>query len=138
MYHEEIATADIAFEATSASLEGLFKEAANAVFDSLAEVGKVKPAVRKEIRLRNRELDKLLFDWLAEIILIKDRDEMLFNKAEVEISGDAPYSLEGVIWGEQIDLDKHELKNDVKAVTFHKFKIEKEKGVWRAFVILDI
>ena len=137
-YLDDIATADIAVEISADNLPGLLQEAAMAVFDSLADTGKVAPKIRKEIRLVNREVDVLLFDWLAEIIFLKDRDEMIFSKAEVEIIGNAPYSLEGTIWGEQIDLEKHELRNDVKAVTFHQFKVEQQDGKWKAFVILDI
>ena len=137
-YVEDVATADIAVEIRADSLEELFVEAANAVFDSMGDVKKVNSTVKKEIRLQNRELDKLLFDWLAEIILLKDRDEMLFSKAAVEITGKTPYSLEGSVQGEKIDLEKHELRNDVKAVTFHQFKLEKHNGRWNAFIVLDI
>jgi len=137
-YLEDIATADIAVEVSANSKEQLFQDAANAVFDSMTEVRKIQPLECKEIRLENRELDKLLFDWLAEIIFIKDRDEMLFNRAEVVITGNKPFVLKGKVWGEKIDLEKHELRNDIKAVTFHRFKIEEVNGQWKANIIFDI
>ena len=40
--------------------------------------------------------------------------------------------------GEPIDPVRQRLRVDVKAVTLHRFKLEKNAGGWDAFVILDI
>jgi SHS2 domain-containing protein len=33
---------------------------------------------------------------------------------------------------------RHRARADVKAVTLHRFRLEKKNGGWEAFVILDI
>ncbi len=40
--------------------------------------------------------------------------------------------------GEKIDSGKHDLVVDVKAVTLHRFRVEKTQRGWEAVVILDI
>ena len=50
----------------------------------------------------------------------------------------AVLQLTGVIRGEAIDSRKHETSADVKAVTYHLFKIEERKTGLQAFVILDL
>ena len=48
------------------------------------------------------------------------------------------YHLSSSLWGEQIDPVRHHLRADVKAVTKHLFKIEKEDNQYKATVVLDI
>ena len=40
--------------------------------------------------------------------------------------------------GEKLDPDRHEQRADVKAVTLHRFQVEKTNGGWKATTILDI
>jgi SHS2 domain-containing protein len=44
----------------------------------------------------------------------------------------------GVLAGEELDMNRHDLVVDVKAVTLHQFRVEKTDRGWEAFVILDI
>ena len=72
------------------------------------------------------------------IVFLKDADYIIFNKVKVKIKKNEKYHLFAELWGDTIDPDKHDLKNDVKAVTMHQFKVEKTAKGWKAFVILDV
>ena len=48
------------------------------------------------------------------------------------------FTLTAKTFGEVIDPSKHELNVDVKAVTFHRFKVSQTDEGWEAIVILDI
>ena len=52
---------------------------------------------------------------------------MLFSKFHVEIDGDL--NLKAKIFGEGINWNKHERKNEIKAITFHKMDVKKTDGV---------
>jgi SHS2 domain-containing protein len=41
-------------------------------------------------------------------------------------------------YGEKLDMKKHELLVDVKAVSLHQFRVEETKDGWVASVILDV
>ena len=46
-------------------------------------------------------------------------------------------TLHAEAWGEELYPEKHELLVDVKAVTLHRFCVEKKESGWEATVILD-
>jgi SHS2 domain-containing protein len=48
------------------------------------------------------------------------------------------YEIKIIMEGEEINLEKHKLGVDVKAVTYHKYEVKKEKDKWRAQIVLDV
>ena len=139
-YLEEIATADIAFEAWGKDLEEVFTAAADATMNVMVEeLGSIRPLQRRELKLENEALDMLLFDFLQEFIYYKDAEKLLLRTGRIEIKGkDKRYLLEGIGVGEEIDPGRHRLRVDVKAVTLHRFSLEKTDQGWQATIILDI
>ncbi len=137
-YLENIATGDAAFEADSRNIEELFRDAAVATFEVMADTKSVSPRIIKEIELKNESLDGLLFDWLSELVYLKDTDAMLFSRFDVTIKKNDVYGLKAKAAGDTIDPKKHTLRSDVKAVTYHMFEVKKTGNNWKARVILDI
>lgn len=135
---ENIATADAAFEAYGKTLEDLFHNAALATLETMVDTKTVEAKVEKKISLQNEKLDNLLFDWLSEIIYYKDADALLFSKINVKIKKNKLYKLHARISGEEINPNKHNLRSDVKAVTYHMFELSKKDDGWYCIVILDI
>ncbi len=135
---EDIATADAAFEALGSTPEELFTDAALATFEVMADTGSIEPVIAKTIELENENMDGLLFDWLSELVYLKDAEEMLFCKFDVSVKQNDVYKLRGTAWGENINREKHILRSDVKAVTFHMFEVKKTGDTWTARVVLDI
>lgn len=139
-FFEDIAIADVAFEAKGKSLNELFESAAmattNVMVKDLKSLGK---EVKKTIELKSSDIESLLYDFLQEIVYYKDAESLLFGKYEVEVNKeDEDYSLKATIYGDKINMKKQELTADVKAVTLHKFEVKKTRDGWSAFVILDI
>lgn len=129
---------DVAFEAFGETAEELFQNAAKAVFSVMADLKKVSPKEEITLELTSETLEDLLFDFLNELIFLKDRDRMLFSKFEVTIHSNDTYHCSGKVLGEIIDPKKHRLGVDVKAVTKHEFKVEKKGKLYKATVVLDI
>lgn len=128
-------TADVMFEAYGKSLNKVFENAALATFDVQCDLKKVERKVKRKVKLKNDDNEKLLFDFLEELIYLKDAKYLLFNKFSVKIKEG---KLEAEIEGEKINPKKHELKVDVKALTLHKFELKKIKEGYKAVIILDI
>lgn len=137
-FHENISLADVAFSAEASSLEKLLIEGAKATFEVMVKLGDVQPKEKQEIRLEEDSPEKLFFEWIGELIYLKDAEEMVFSRFEVNIKKGQKYFLKGTAWGEKINPKKHTLNVDVKAITYHHFKVEQTKKGWEAFVILDI
>ena len=132
-----MALADIAFEAEADSVEGLFESCALAITDIMVDPETLRPSVVRKFVLEAPDLDRLLYDFLTELIVVKDVDSLLFGKFEVEVKPDVP-SLKVRARGEAIDRERHRLRNDVKAVTMHLFGIRQDAKKWRTTVVLDI
>jgi SHS2 domain-containing protein len=139
-YLEDIATADIAFEAIGDSIEELFLAACDATMNVMVEdLQSIRTAQRRMLRLEDRYLDMLLFSLLQELIYYKDAERLLLRVGQITIREDnGRHVLEAEAAGEMLDQVRHELRADVKAVTLHRFVLKKEKGRWKALVILDV
>lgn len=133
----DVALADIAFEAESETLDGLFVSCAQALTDIMVDPKTVRARAIKKLSLRSESIDTLLYDFLTELIIAKDVDSLLFKEYEVRVS-DEKGTLTASAKGEPIDRERHSLRNDVKAVTMHMFGIKRQGPRWKATVVLDI
>jgi len=133
----DVAIADAAFEAEAETLEELFEICARATFEVMADINTIERKQREDVELVAENLEELLFDWLAELIYLKDVNSMLFGKFETKIHKKDGYRLNASVWGEPTDQKKHRVRVDVKAVTYHLLEVKKTDGRWTAKVILD-
>jgi SHS2 domain-containing protein len=139
-YLEEIGTADIAFDATGRDLPELFRDAADATMNVMIDnIDAIQPVETRQIELSNDKLDMLLFDFLQELIFLKDAERLLLRIREVQIGErDENYFVKATADGEPLDAERHHQRADVKAVTLHDFSVEQIDGGWKARVLLDI
>lgn len=136
---EDIVTADVAFEATGKTPEELFISAAGALEESQVDTKQLATSEQRTVNLENDTLDKLLFDFLDELIFYKDSESLAFANYTLKIEKiTEKYTLKGTLKGEKLDLERHELRTDVKAVTKHRFGIEKTPQGYKATIVLDI
>ncbi|MGB8656191.1 MAG: archease [Candidatus Zixiibacteriota bacterium] len=134
---ENVAIADSAFEAEAESLEELFETCAEATFEVMADTKTIEHKYKEDIELVGENIEELLFDWLAELIYLKDSKSALYSKFEVSIQKKDGYRLNAAVWGEPADQKKHRVRVDVKAVTFHLLEVKKTDHKWTARVVLD-
>ena len=133
----DVALADIAFEANSESVDGLFETCGMAITDIMVDPKTLRTTTERRLSLQSENLDRLLYDFMTELIVMKDVDSLLFGEFRVRVSPSGT-TLEAVAKGEQIDRERHRLRNDVKAVTMHLFGVKHEGKTWRTTVVLDI
>lgn len=138
---EDIAVADVAFEAIGDTPSQLFEAVARAVMEILANPNTVSNTWHRTIDQEDEELVNLLFDWLSEMVYLKDAEGVVFSKVTASVIYDPSRScwrLHGELTGEAIDPARHELRSDVKAVTKHLYEVRSSGEQWKARVVLDI
>ena len=135
---EDVAIADIAYEAYGKDIEELFENAAFAIFELSADIETFDAKKKLEFKLESSRMDNLLYDFLSEIIFLKDSKYMIFKKIKVSINKGKTCSLNAVMWGDKINPKKQGLKNDIKAITLHMFELKKEKNGYEATIVVDI
>ncbi len=137
---EDIATADIAFRAWGKNLEELFQAAGDATINVMIDnLEAIEPKEQRTFRLENDQLDMLLFNFLQELIYYKDSEQLLLRSQQIQVEKkNVNHQLTAITQGEKLDSKRHQQRVDVKAVTLHRFQLEKTNNGWTAMVILDI
>jgi SHS2 domain-containing protein len=138
---EDIALADSAFEARGGTPSELFAASARAVIETLADTRTVAPTLTRTITKSSPQLPDLLFDWLSDIVYLKDAEGLVFREAACAVSRGAAgdeWRLEGTLTGEAIDPARHDLRADIKAITKHRYDVRQDNGGWAATVVMDI
>ena len=137
---EDVAVADIAFRVLGKNLETTFVDAGDALMNVMVEeLGSIETCEGRRIQLENEALDILLFEFLQSLIYFKDSERLLLHPRVLKVTQqDSRLSLDATAGGEPMDFRRHLFRADVKAVTLHRFRLEKSDEGWEAFVILDV
>jgi SHS2 domain-containing protein len=135
---ESVAIADCAMEVEGDDLDDHFATAARALAEVMVDPATVPRAVERRVELAAPSLDLLLFDWLSQLIYMKDAERLVFPDVEARVEAAEPCRLVARLGGGVIDRATTALRADPKAVTFHLFALEPRGDGWRARVVIDI
>lgn len=139
---KDVAIADIAFEAYGKSFERLLENCAYALMDAMADTSKINAKTVKELPVEGADEEKLLYNFLEELVYIKDVDGLLFRKFSVKTrkqKNNKGIFMKAMCSGDTLDsIGRENLRNDVKAITMHMFKIIKTGKSWKATIVADI
>ena len=139
-YLEEIAVADVAFEAWGVELSALFTAAADALLGVMVDdPSEILPACVQPLALEADSAEELLFVFLGELVFLKDSRQLLLRVPEPVVAQEGQvWRLTALARGETIDRQRHRLGVDVKAITLHCFALTQEGERWSATVVVDI
>jgi len=129
-------TADTGLIVYGKTLASLFENAGEGFFDLITDLERVRSIVERRIELKGEPLERLMVDWLAELLFLHDVELLLFKEFNVESVGEE--GLRAVVKGERFDEGIHVIKTAVKAVTHHQIRVQQEQGGWRARIIFDL
>ncbi len=135
---DTIALADCAIEIEATDLDDLFVTAARALAETMVDPTTAPAVVDRTVELSARSLDLLLFDWLSELVYLKDAEQLVFVRTDVHVREQHRWCLTARLAGARLDPARVVLRADVKAVTLHEFRVERAAHGWRARVVLDI
>jgi len=125
--------ADTGFEVYGGTMEELFQNGVSALFSLITDTEAVRPLVEKRIEAGGN--GELFVNFLNDILYLWDTTRFIPNAVSVHIKGQIA---EGLLKGEFFDPDRHAIRQEVKAVTYHKFRIVEEQGALKATVIVDV
>lgn len=136
---EEVAWADIGFEAEGESVEEVFRGATQALLESMANPATVSGGWNRAIEQRAVDPSALLFDWLSEVVYWKDAAGVVFREAPLMVTRDGEgWLLRARLIGAPVDQQTQELHADVKGVTKHLYDLKQTGERWKACVVLDV
>ncbi len=131
-------TADVGLRIRGEDLDDLFRTAAEGLFDLIVANREAVAIERDEpIELAAESPADLLVAWLDELLFRFETGHRVYGRFRVEVAEDGR-SLRGEVGGEAINRDRHVLDHEVKAITRHAYRLEREGDGWIAELILDI
>jgi len=136
--------ADVGFRAHGETLQELFANAALALISIAGEPQAVEERERREIEATGEDTESLLYAWLAEIVAVADAEGLVWRRVEVRSLEEN--RIRGTAFGERYDRSRHHAGTAIKAVTYHRFRVERlggavgehSAGEWIAEVFLDV
>jgi SHS2 domain-containing protein len=128
-------TADAKFRAYGKSVDEAFSNAALAMTSIMTGKEKIKPKIKKSIKIAGEDLKALLYSFLEEFLFFLDTENFLISEVKTKISKKGgTYLLEAEALGDKAS--NYKTHGDVKAVTYNAMKISK-KPVY-VQVVVDI
>ncbi|MBU2035226.1 MAG: archease [Candidatus Omnitrophica bacterium] len=131
-------TADIGIRVKAASLNGLFKSSALAMFNIITrnKIPVPKTATLKKIKIKQSasDLEELFINWLNELLSLSSAKGLIFSNFRINKLDNN--NLEAEVFGESID--NYNVNTEIKAATYHQLKLEQTKKGWLTEVIFDV
>ena len=129
-------TADMCLRIYGKSFGELFENAARAMMELITDREKINPSQEIEIEVHGENIEELLVHWLQEILFLHEVKKMVFKDFRLNLISET--HAKGKAIGEKIDIDKHELSFDIKAVTYHNLKIEPINDKLKVDIVFDV
>ena len=128
-------TADVKFQAFGKTLEGVFANAALAMFNVMYK-DPIKKTKKFRIKVDGRDLESLLYNFLEEFLFLLDTKGFFLSKINKIKIDPKKFVLEADVEGD--DAENYEINLGVKAVTYNDMFIKKQKDRWIVQVVIDV
>jgi len=128
-------TADGKFQAYGTSLDESFSNSAYAMI-SLMTKNKIKEEIKKKIKIKGKNIEQLLYNFLEEILFLLDSENFILSKIKKIKINKGKFLLEAEISGDKTK--NYEIFGNVKAVTYNSMFVKKQKGKFITQVVVDM
>ncbi|MEO9307646.1 Protein archease [Nitrosotalea sinensis] len=126
---------DAFIEVTGDTIDEAFENAGISVVDTIIDIKSVEVKEDRTMELHADNLKSLLYNWLEEIIILTVTDGFAVKIFHVKITKNDTCHLLANISGEEINVEKHHFKMEIKAPTYHLMEIIEEKPVLMRFIL---
>jgi len=129
-------TADLGVRIFGKSIKDLLENAGFAIYDLLTDLEKVNERDTIQLAIEGDGLADLMINWLREILYLWNGREKLIRSFEIqEIENN---HIRARLKGETYDPDRHVIKMEIKAVTYHQAKVGRSRKGWWARIVFDV
>lgn len=128
-------TTDAIIEIKAANLEEAFTLAARSVIEITIDIETVNEVETKEFSVKGKDLKYLLLNWLEEVNYFLITEGFAIHRVSLTIQQNTEYTINAKIFGEELDLKKHNFKVEIKSPTFHGMKIEQNNEVTLRYLL---
>lgn len=128
---------ELAVRVVGDSQANLFANSAFTLFDVMvADLEKVETKERIPLEVEGTDRDDLMVNWMRELLYLYQGSGYLLREFLIREVKDTIVKAE--VSGEKIDPDRHEIKQEIAAVAFHKSRMDKTGNQWTAQLIFEV
>ena len=135
-YHLIDHTADFGIQVFGTDSRELFSNAALALFDVITEMDELIGDDSCDITASGEDWSDLMINWLREILYLWNGREMLVKS--VQVLSLSEHNISAKIYFDAYLPDRHTIKTEIKAVTYHQIQVKRSPSGWKAQIIFDI
>src|SRR5438045_6045785 len=121
-------TSDIGVLARGATREEALVEASRGLVSIVVDPSPFHPLEERYFKAPGRDEAAQIVNWLNEILFFFDTDGLVF--VDFQIDSWTATEITGRARGERLDIDRHEFRSAVKAVTYHQFERRSFPAGW--------
>jgi SHS2 domain-containing protein len=129
-------TADFGIHVYGSDSKELFANAAWALFDIITEIDQLTGLESCHIEVSGDDWSDLMINWLREVLYLWNGKELLVKKAMILSLSET--KLAATLECDAFNLDRHIIKTEIKAVTYHQIQVTSTPHGWEAKIIFDI
>jgi len=127
--------ADIGLCGWGTTIAQAFEQAGQALTAAVTDAA-ILPRTSVEVNCEAPDIELLFVEWLNAIIYEMAVQKLLFGGFTVWIDGER---LQGTLWGEPIDVNRHAPACEQKGATYTELKVTKSPdGIWSACCVVDV
>jgi SHS2 domain-containing protein len=128
-------TADLGIRVFGTDAADLFRNGALALTDLMTDARRVKSTQVCHVQVSGDDWQDLMVNWLRELLYLWTGEEKLIGNVAIESIREN--EIEALVECETYAPQRHVLKNEIKAVTYHQIQVLDSGGGWQAQIIFD-
>ena len=135
-------TADIQVHAVGDSIEQTIREVVLAMMNVMTSSEYIRSEVTRETTISSSDLEILIVNYLTEYLYYFDAERLLFSDVTIspiqfnEDTGE--YTLSSISFGEKFDPQRHEMKTEIKAITYSFLEVIQKKDKSEIWIVFDL
>jgi SHS2 domain-containing protein len=129
-------TADLRVRVTGTDRAELYENAGLALFDLITRSEAGSPQTVTPIRVTGADPADLMVNFLRELLYLWTGDGKLVGTIAVGSISDT--AIDALVTAGRHDPDRHRIRHEIKAVTYHQIDVRRTADGWQATVIFDI
>ena len=127
--------ADLGIEAWGATFSEALSMAVSGLVSILVDPATVEATDQRPVNVAAKDSEALVVKLLSEVLFLFDG--MRFVPKSLTINGEPATTVQGFVSGEPLREGKHNLRLDVKAITYHQLAIHRRPSGIALTVFLD-
>ncbi len=129
-------TADVGLDARADTFGELLQALAEGMVDVAIDRETVEPVSKRAVAVESEDREALVVDFLSEVLSAVEVDRFLPREFRILQADETGVRAE--LLGEPLDRERHEVRTEIKAVTYHQLRVSRDGDRWTGRVILDL